>query len=66
MTYRDQHGKYGHTNRNTDLRHTRLLVAAAAKSADVVVVHAEMGAEEPDANVVTPGVEQITARTAAT
>jgi hypothetical protein len=59
MTYRDQHGKYGHTNRSTDLRHTRLVVAAAAKSADVVVVHAEMGAEGPDANVVAPGAEQM-------
>lgn len=50
---------YAHTNRITDLRHTKHVVAAAAESADVVVVHAEMGAEGPDANVVTPGAEQM-------
>lgn len=46
-------------NRVTDLRHVRMVVAAAAASADVVVVQAHMGAEGPDANVVTPGVERM-------
>ena len=50
---------YGRHNRITDLRHTKEVVAAAAESADVVVVHAEMGAEGPDANAVTPGPEQM-------
>jgi uncharacterized membrane protein YcfT len=50
---------YGGTNRVTDLRHVRQVVAAAAASADVVVVHAHMGAEGADANVVAPGMEQM-------
>lgn len=50
---------YAGTNRVTDLRHVRQVVAAAAASADVVVVHAHMGAEGAEANVVTPGVEQM-------
>jgi uncharacterized membrane protein YcfT/poly-gamma-glutamate capsule biosynthesis protein CapA/YwtB (metallophosphatase superfamily) len=50
---------YGGTNRVTDLRHVRQVVAAAAASADVVVVHAHMGAEGAEANVVTPGMEQM-------
>ncbi|GAA2464784.1 CapA family protein [Agromyces soli] len=48
---------YRDTNRVTDLRHARRLVAAAAASAEVVVVHAHMGAEGPTANVVAPGPE---------
>ncbi len=43
----------------TDLRHVRKVVAAAAASADVVVVQAHMGAEGPNANAVTPGVERM-------
>jgi len=50
---------YQGTNRVTDLRHVRAVVAAAAASADVVVVHAHMGAEGPDANVVRPGGETM-------
>lgn len=50
---------YGGTNRVTDLRHVRQVVAAAAASADVVVVHAHMGAEGANANVVTPGMEEM-------
>ncbi len=50
---------YQGTNRVTDLRHVRFVVAAAAASADVVVVHAHMGAEGPDANVVRPGGETM-------
>ncbi len=46
-------------NRVTDLRHVRKVVAAAAASADVVVVQAHMGAEGPTANAVTPGVERM-------
>ncbi|WP_290474219.1 CapA family protein [Leifsonia sp. 71-9] len=46
-------------NRVTDLRHVRKVVAAAAASADVVVVQAHLGAEGPDANVVAPGVERM-------
>jgi uncharacterized membrane protein YcfT len=46
-------------NRVTDLRHVRKVVAAAAASADVVVVQAHMGAEGPNANAVTPGVERM-------
>lgn len=49
---------YRDTNRVTDLRHARRLVAAAAASADLVIVHAHMGAEGPAANVVTPGPEE--------
>ncbi len=50
---------YQGTNRLTDLRHVRAVVAAAAASADLVVVHAHMGAEGPDANVVRPGGETM-------
>lgn len=50
---------YAGTNRVTDLRHVRKVVAAAQRAADVVVVHAHMGAEGPDANVVRPGPEQM-------
>ncbi|ROP75231.1 poly-gamma-glutamate capsule biosynthesis protein CapA/YwtB (metallophosphatase superfamily) [Frigoribacterium sp. PhB107] len=50
---------YAGTNRVTDFRHVRKLVAAARRAADVVVVHAHMGAEGPDANVVRPGPEQM-------
>ncbi|MFF1876283.1 CapA family protein [Leifsonia sp. NPDC058230] len=50
---------YQGTNRVTDLRHVRNLVRAAAASADLVVVHSHMGAEGPDANVVTSGVERM-------
>lgn len=50
---------YGNTNRVSDLRHVRKLVDAAARSADVVIVHAHMGAEGPDANVVAPGTERM-------
>lgn len=46
-------------NRVTDLRHVRRVVAAAAASADVVVVQAHLGAEGPDANVVASGVERM-------
>ena len=48
---------YGGFNRVTDLRHVRQVVRAAAEQADVVVVHAHMGAEGPDADAVTPGTE---------
>jgi hypothetical protein len=50
---------YAGTNRVTDLRHVRRLVAAAASSADVVVVHAHMGAEGPEADVVRAGPERM-------
>ncbi|HLV56509.1 MAG TPA: CapA family protein [Actinotalea caeni] len=50
---------YANTNRLTDLRHVKNLVASAAQSADLVVVHAHMGAEGPDANVVRPGPERM-------
>nr|WP_256413426.1 CapA family protein [Frigoribacterium sp. CFBP 8766] len=50
---------YAGTNRVTDLRHVRKVVAAASAAADVVVVHGHMGAEGPDANVVRPGPEQM-------
>lgn len=50
---------YGGTNRVTDLRHVRKLVATAAASADIVIVHAHMGAEGPDANIVTAGAEEM-------
>lgn len=50
---------YGDTNRLTDLRHTRRVVEAAARTADVVVVHAHMGAEGPDADAVAPGMETM-------
>lgn len=50
---------YQGTNRLTDLRHVRAVVAAAAASADLVVVHAHMGAEGPAANVVRPGGETM-------
>lgn len=48
---------YGGFNRVTDLRHVRQVVRAAAAQADIVVVHAHMGAEGPDADAVTPGTE---------
>lgn len=50
---------YRDTNRVTDLRHVRKMVSTAAASADLVIVHSHMGAEGPDANVATPGGEQI-------
>ena len=50
---------YAGTNRVTDLRHVRKLVAAAEATADVVVVHAHMGAEGPAANAVRPGREEM-------
>ncbi|MCS5717752.1 CapA family protein [Herbiconiux sp. CPCC 205763] len=50
---------YRGTNPVTDLRHVRTVVGSAAASADVVVVQAHMGAEGPDANVVTPGPEEM-------
>ncbi|MBW8871092.1 MAG: CapA family protein [Leifsonia sp.] len=50
---------YRGTNPVTDLRHVRRVVAAAAASADVVVVQAHMGAEGPDASVVAPGTERM-------
>ncbi|MGE0688419.1 MAG: acyltransferase family protein, partial [Dehalococcoidia bacterium] len=50
---------YGQHNRIADLRHTRNVVEAAARTADVVVVHVEMGAEGPEANAVKPGAEQM-------
>jgi uncharacterized membrane protein YcfT len=46
-------------NRVTDLRHVRKVIATAAESADVVIVHAHMGAEGPLANEVTPGEEHM-------
>ncbi|WP_282846840.1 CapA family protein [Microbacterium oxydans] len=48
---------YSGFNRITDLRHVRQLVRAAAAQADIVVVHAHMGAEGPGADAVTPGTE---------
>ncbi|ROP66753.1 CapA family protein [Curtobacterium sp. PhB115] len=50
---------YSGTNRVTDLRHVRQVVAAAAATADVVVVHAHMGAEGPEANVVSGEPESV-------
>jgi uncharacterized membrane protein YcfT len=50
---------YSGTNRVTDLRHVRKLVAAAKSTADIVIVHAHMGAEGPDANVVGHGTETM-------
>ncbi|KQR51910.1 hypothetical protein ASF88_09920 [Leifsonia sp. Leaf336] len=50
---------YQGTNRLTDLRHVRAVVASAAASADLVVVHAHMGSEGPSANVVRPGGETM-------
>ncbi len=41
----------------TDLRHVRAVVRAASASAEVVVVHAHMGAKGPSANVVRSGQE---------
>ncbi|RBO71847.1 CapA family protein, partial [Microbacterium sp. H6] len=48
---------YSGFNRITDLRHVRQLVRAAAAQADIVVVHAHMGAEGPGADAVTPSTE---------
>lgn len=50
---------YGDTNRVTDLRHARKLVAAAAETADIVVVHSHMGAEGETANRVTGDTEYM-------
>ena len=50
---------YGDANRITDLRHARRVIEAAAATADVVVVHAHMGAEGPGADVVRPGTETM-------
>lgn len=48
---------YGGFNRVTDLRHVGQVVRAAAEQADLVVVHAHMGAEGPEADAVTGGTE---------
>lgn len=48
---------YDGFNRVTDLRHVRQVVRAAAARADIVVVHAHMGAEGAGADAVTPGTE---------
>ena len=50
---------YGGFNRVTDLRQVRRIVRVAAENADVVVVHAHLGAEGPGADVVTPGTESM-------
>lgn len=50
---------YNGMNRVTDLRNVQKVVAAAAASADIVVVHSHMGAEGPDASVVRPGRERM-------
>ncbi|MFB6609504.1 CapA family protein [Agromyces sp. NPDC056379] len=48
---------YDGFNRVTDLRHVRQVVRAAAEHADIVVVHAHMGAEGAGADAVAPGTE---------
>lgn len=50
---------YDGFNRLTDLRHVRAVVRAAAAKADIVLVHAHMGAEGPGADVVHPGTETM-------
>lgn len=50
---------YQGTNRITDLRHVRQIVSTAAATADIVIVQSHMGAEGPDANVTTAGVEHM-------
>ncbi|ONI65334.1 hypothetical protein ALI44B_00655 [Leifsonia sp. ALI-44-B] len=46
-------------NRVTDLRHLRTIVRTATEHADIVIVHAHMGAEGPAADAVTPGTETM-------
>ncbi|WP_336696478.1 CapA family protein [Curtobacterium sp. USHLN213] len=50
---------YAGTNRVTDLRHVRKVVTAAAATAYIVVAHAHMGAEGPEANRVSDGPETM-------
>lgn len=50
---------YEDFTRVTDLRHVRAVVRAAAARADIVIVQAHMGAEGPNADVVTPGRESM-------
>ncbi|MFK4790072.1 CapA family protein [Microbacterium sp. ZW T5_56] len=50
---------YDGFNRLTDLRHVRAVVRAAAAKADIVLVHAHMGAEGPGADIVRPGTETM-------
>lgn len=50
---------YDGFTRLTDLRHVRRVVAFASEHADLVVVHAHMGAEGPGADVVRAGTERM-------
>ncbi|MCD2497586.1 CapA family protein [Microbacterium nymphoidis] len=50
---------YDGFNRVTDLRHVRAVVRSAAAEADIVIVHAHMGAEGPGADVVHAGTETM-------
>lgn len=48
---------YPRYNNALDLNRARKVVAAAARTADLVIVHANIGAEGPEATHVSPGME---------